>query len=98
MAKRGCDAPSAGKPWTITSMETVRINLRYSERTARPSRRRCGGNIFLATPKWMGLFSFARTIYLRDDLRVCDGSVATNNSLLVAPCMVYPVVPHALRP
>src|SRR6516225_3057992 len=64
MAKRACGAPSAGKPWTITSMDTVKINSRYSERTAGPSSRRYEGNILLATPKWMDLFSFTRTIYL----------------------------------
>src|SRR5437899_9874207 len=69
MAKRGCAASSPGKLWTITSMEKVRINSRCSERAARSSRRRYGGNMLLATPKWMGLFSFARTIYLSDDLR-----------------------------
>jgi hypothetical protein len=69
-----CGAPSAGKPWTITSRETARINSRCSERTARTSSRRYGGNILLAIPKWMGLFSFTRTIYLIDDPRVSDGS------------------------
>src|SRR5713226_10449973 len=94
MAKRGCGASSPGKLWTITSMEKVRINSRCSERTARSSRRRYGGSILLETPKWMGLFSFARTIYLSDDLRVSEmGVVPTNNSVLVASCMVYPVVP-----
>src|SRR5260370_40282619 len=44
----------------------VRINSRCSERTARPSSRRVGGNIVLATPEWMGPFSCARTIYLSE--------------------------------
>jgi hypothetical protein len=30
--------------------------------------RRYGGNILLATPNWMDQFSFARAIYLIDDL------------------------------
>src|SRR5437868_929017 len=64
MANRGCGAPSAGKPWTITSRETVRTSSRCSERTASPSRRRYGENILLATPNWTALFSFTRTIYL----------------------------------
>src|SRR5438552_3604169 len=69
MAKRGCAAPSAGKPWTITSMETVWINSKCSERTAKPSSRRYAGNTSPATPKWMALFSFARTICLREHRR-----------------------------
>ena len=70
MAKRGCGAPSAGKPWTIISMETARTNSRYSERTASTSSRRYGGNILLATLNWMDQFSFTRTIYLtRNNLR-----------------------------
>src|SRR5690348_13041987 len=64
MAKRGCGAPSAGKPSTITSMETVRTNSKYSERTASPSSRRCGGNILPATRNWTDRFSFNRTICL----------------------------------
>src|SRR5256885_5307314 len=67
MATRGCGASSAGKPWTITSMGTVRINSRCSGRTASSSSRRYGENILRATPKWMGLFSFIRTIYITDD-------------------------------
>ncbi len=32
----------------------------------------------LATPRWMGLFSFARTIYRSDDSRSETGVVALN--------------------
>src|SRR5215469_9125187 len=64
MAKRGCGAPSAAKPSTITSMEAVRTNSKYSERTASPSSRRYGGNILPATRNWMDRFSFNRTICL----------------------------------
>src|ERR1700752_4164978 len=72
MAKRGCGAPSAGKHWTITSMEKARINSRCSERTVRSSSRKYSGNMFLATPKWTGRFSFAWTIYLNDYYRPRD--------------------------
>src|ERR1700756_1308007 len=64
MEKRACGAPSPGKPLTIISTGAVRTDSKYLKRTASPSSRRYGGDILLATPNWMGLFSFARAIYL----------------------------------
>src|ERR1700751_767696 len=64
MEKRACGAPSRGKPLTIISTGAVRTDSKYLERTASPSSSRYGGDILLATPNWMGLFSFARAIYL----------------------------------
>jgi tetratricopeptide (TPR) repeat protein len=49
---------------TIISTGAVRTDSKYLEQTASPSSRRYGGDILLATPNWMGLFSFARAIYL----------------------------------
>src|SRR5882724_12525065 len=74
MAKRSCGASSLGKPWKSTSRDAVRTNSKSSEPTDSPSSRRSGGNILLATPNSMGPFSFARGIYLSDDLRVRHGS------------------------
>jgi len=64
MEKRACGAPSRGKPLTIISTGAVRTDSKCLERTASPSSKRYGGDILLATPNWMGLFSFARAIYL----------------------------------
>jgi len=52
------------KPWTITSREPVRNKLEVFRANRQPIE--AGGTasiIMLATPKWMGLFSFTRAIY-----------------------------------
>jgi len=49
---------------TIISAGALRTDSKYLKRTASPSSRRYGGDILLATPNWMGQFSFARATYL----------------------------------
>jgi hypothetical protein len=79
--KRACIAQSAEKLWTITFTGITETSWKYSGPTVRPLSGKRGGNILLAVPSRMGLFSSALATY---SVKIISAVSASSRSPLEA--------------